>query len=415
MNQGVELNLFPGVNQTTNLDFNPSPNLDPYPHPYPYLYPYFHPHLYPFLYPLIPKLFPHIPIHFKYPNPYPYANAYPPPVGSCIPESYRLHLSTGPNFADDMVYAVSGTSWTPSSPLESGKEYRWGVEALSGGGTKFAGYRAFFTGPLCECNAASLVAPTLNEPSGSVSTLYPILVWDYPSACAPQSYRVDLSTDASFSDTSLSGGTGNPSTRWGPGEDLTACGTYFWRVAAVCDIPGDGTILGPFSETLTFTVGPDPCPTPVPNLPTFTPNIDASCRVGPDPVFGIAATAPAGEAAIVEGRNENNGWFLVRLKSGIRCWLSRVTGDLNGNADFVPLMEGPSKPSGGGPGEPGTESEPGRGPAGQKPGGQQPGGQTSTCINPRQFANEDACKASGCVWIHQAYQTTYGGGYCTSP
>jgi hypothetical protein len=146
MNQGVELNLFPGVNQTTNLDFNPSPNLDPYPHPYPYLYPYFHPHLYPFLYPLIPKLFPHIPIHFKYPNPYPYANAYPPPVGSCIPESYRLHLSTGPNFADDMVYAVSGTSWTPSSPLESGKEYRWGVEALSGGGTKFAGYRAFFTG-----------------------------------------------------------------------------------------------------------------------------------------------------------------------------------------------------------------------------------------------------------------------------
>ena len=109
---------------------------------------------------------------------------------------------------------------------------------------------AAVTPTVVTCATASLQAPALLAPAdGSVITiLEPTLSWQYPDpACTPQGYRIDLSTDPTFADTSLSGGTGNPSTSWGPGHALADCTTYFWKVAGIND-----TTLGPASGVFTF-------------------------------------------------------------------------------------------------------------------------------------------------------------------
>ncbi len=173
---------------------------------------------------------------------------YPDP--SCNPEGYAITLRTGPLFSDDRGGGTGNpsTSWSPGSPLEPGKEYAWGVEPINGTTLgPFEGSNYFFTGPTCA--TAALVAPTLLQPidGGSFDENHDSLIWDYPEDCAPEGYRVDLSVDPAFADTSLSGGTGNPSTRWGPGHPLSDCQIYYWRVA-----PINGTTLGPFSPSRSF-------------------------------------------------------------------------------------------------------------------------------------------------------------------
>ncbi len=107
-------------------------------------------------------------------------------------------------------------------------------------------------GTLPTCPTDGLLVPVLVSPAddAAVSSTLPTLTWAYPDpACNPEGYRIDLSIDETFADTSLSGGTGNPSTSWSPGSDLQACQVYYWRVAAIND-----TTLGTFSEAHSFRV-----------------------------------------------------------------------------------------------------------------------------------------------------------------
>jgi hypothetical protein len=172
------------------------------------------------------------------------------PDASCNPQGYRIELRTGPLFTDDLSGGTGNpsTTWSPGSPLQPGKEYEWAVSPINGTTLgPIAGYRYFFTGPACD--TASLHAPALLSPEdgASVTDLNPSLIWLYPDPCVPQGYAVNLSTDPTFTDTSLDGGTGNPTTRWGPGHPLSDCTTYFWRIA-----PMNDTTLGPFSEVNSF-------------------------------------------------------------------------------------------------------------------------------------------------------------------
>lgn len=114
--------------------------------------------------------------------------------------------------------------------------------------------------PRPTCADDSLAAPVLASPAdgSSLAQVLPTLTWTYPDSCDPQGYRIDLSTAADFSDTSLSGGTGNPSTSWSPAAPLADCTQYFWRVAAI-----NGTTLGPFSGAWSFrTDFSGACPDP---------------------------------------------------------------------------------------------------------------------------------------------------------
>jgi hypothetical protein len=116
------------------------------------------------------------------------------------------------------------------------------------------------------CPTASLQSPNLNSPLdfSVVGSLLPELSWNYPNpGCHPQGYRIDLSPDRDFADTSLSGGTGNPSTSWFPGGNLQSGREYFWKVTAIND-----TTLGPASSYRRFFTGPycDPAALAAPTL-----------------------------------------------------------------------------------------------------------------------------------------------------
>jgi len=139
------------------------------------------------------------------------------PFGSstdtCMPEGYNIELSTGPFYTDNLGGATSGSTntFTPYNDLEPGKTYRWGVQGISYGVFgPFEGYRYFYTGEACD--PAAFVAAELLSPSDHemVNELNPTLAWDYPGDCLPPGYRIDLSTESAFADTSLAGGTGNP-------------------------------------------------------------------------------------------------------------------------------------------------------------------------------------------------------------
>ncbi len=180
---------------------------------------------------------------------------YPDP--SCQPEGYRIDLSLNRDFSTLDVTGGTGnpnTSWAPADPLEPATEYFWRIAAING--TTLGPYsteiRSFFTEPIC--NPAAQVAPELSLPpdGGIFERGYSSLEWSYPDpSCIPASYRVELSPTSDFSDTALFGGTGNPSTRWGPGSPLDPATQYYWRIAPFTD-----TTMGPYSETWTFFTDP---------------------------------------------------------------------------------------------------------------------------------------------------------------
>ncbi len=288
----------------------------------------------------------------------------PYPYDICEPDGYRVRLRQGPYFSTDLDTVSSSPfigpsirNWTPFTPLLPGHAYEWSVAAhTSGTNGPFADSRYFFTGPVCDTGA--LRDPRLLQPANGamVNTLEPLLVWEYKDPCIPQGYRIDLSTDPSFADTSLSGGTGNPSTRWFPGVDLTDCTWYYWRVAPIND-----TTLGPFSGTRSFMVNvsgscayplPGLAPTLVtfptvpPGLPRFTLDQNANCRIGPGVVFEARRSYLKGEILEVAGINDLGTWLYVKMpKEGENfCWVSLITGALDIDPNLIPTKESPPTP-----------------------------------------------------------------------
>jgi hypothetical protein len=109
------------------------------------------------------------------------------------------------------------------------------------------------TMPLPTCPTADLQQVTLTGPAHTsvVDSLNPTLQWTYPSAsCNPQGYAITLWEGPVLTE-NIGGGTGNPSTSWGPGSPLQPGKQYRWTVAPIND-----TTLGPVSETFIFFTGP---------------------------------------------------------------------------------------------------------------------------------------------------------------
>jgi hypothetical protein len=128
--------------------------------------------------------------------------------GTCAPSSYKVEIAPDSTFANvSLGGSAAGTANTfvPGTPLAPGHEYWWRVAAVSGTNTgPYSSPMRLYTGPLCD--AAALTAPNLESPGDGapVSENRPTLQWSYPSAgCLPPTYRVDLSTDSTFADTSL--------------------------------------------------------------------------------------------------------------------------------------------------------------------------------------------------------------------
>ncbi len=182
------------------------------------------------------------------------------------------------------------------------------------------------------CPTDGLLAPNLQTPANAavLTEDWPTLTWTYPDpACDPEGYRIDLSVDPTFADTSLSGGTGNPSTAWAAAHPLEDCQVYHWQVAAIND-----TTLGPFSESRWFRIDAESA-----CLPLFRFNLNAFCRLGPDQAYQPLTGITPGELVEVIGRNKDNSWWHIFWKKmDVRCWVSDVTGDLIGDPGLVPVV-----------------------------------------------------------------------------
>ena len=159
---------------------------------------------------------------------------------TCEPDNFEIILSQDRQFSTiDHTQLVSGTSSTWNAPtLDIAEEYFWRVRAKvdSTYGPYSLDLRSFFTEPTC--SAGDLVMPSLVSPiwGGIYDNDYDSLEWEWPlSTCIPESYRVEVSMDPDFIDTTYNGGTGNPSTRWGFGSTPPDATQFWWRISAYAD------------------------------------------------------------------------------------------------------------------------------------------------------------------------------------
>ncbi len=341
--------------------------------------------------------------------------SYPDPT--CKPEGYAIHLYAVPNYTDDLGGGTGNpsTSWGPGSPLQPGKEYNWGVQAINGitlGPIEESG--SFFTGPLC--GNATLSAPTLLEPADKsvVTGSTPEFYWQYPDPCLPQGYQIDLSTDITFADNHLGGTRSIPSGLWNPREGLADCTVYYWRVAATIGTymgrdtgldfgtPIPGAPLGPYSPIFSFTTNfKGACltisPTPTAMVPGFSlqptkpfspqatvglastpglsipihflPGINANCRSGPGTNFPAIGLAINGQSYLLDGQNQEHTWYRIMLTVADGCWVLAESGVLDGDPSGLRVLLNVPTP-------------------------------VPTAVNCSQYTSSDICNAqAACKWV----------------
>ena len=176
---------------------------------------------------------------------------------SCQPEQYEIKMFLDPDIssiAHDQLVAGDTTTWTPPT-LDLAEEYFWYVRAKVGSssGHWSSELRSFFTLPYCD--AGDLVEPyTLVPENGGIydRTRWEPLRWEWPlSTCIPEDYRVEISMDPDFVDTTYNGTTGSPETNFYFGSVPPAATQFWWRVSAFVD----GT-YGPASYPMTFFSNP---------------------------------------------------------------------------------------------------------------------------------------------------------------
>jgi len=164
----------------------------------------------------------------------------------CSTASFNIYLSSGPFFQDVLGGQAGGVppfdslytkTWTPGTPLEPGREYRWSVRPVSQGVEGPASeVRTFFTGPNCEAGHLSAPIPLAPLNYWNFNNLNDLkLAWWYPDGCLPDSYIVEISPMMQFDNSPLNENTGSPVNSWVPSHTLTDCTRYFWRVSAVKD------------------------------------------------------------------------------------------------------------------------------------------------------------------------------------
>lgn len=221
-----------------------------------------------------------------------------PPMGwsypdGCIPEETLLQLDVDPTFPGPNLVVGSGgprIGQIPSAALADCTLHYWRVRSANPDGVgPWSQIWSFYTdfdglcAPPPTCPTPDLVAPIPDYPSAFeiVDDLTPILNWVYPDTCEPEGYRLDIGLYQADYDvaSTVSGGTGNPSTNWTPASSLDPATRYEWRVA-----PINGETLGPYSSSVPFFTGPV-CVTADLVPPDLVSPLDGSIVETPNPAL----------------------------------------------------------------------------------------------------------------------------------
>jgi hypothetical protein len=178
----------------------------------------------------------------------------------CTPGGYSLQVAPNNTFTGlvvNMREANPIKAWSPGVPLNDCDRYYWRVAGIDGASDgPWSGATSFRVNAYgnCICLSSELQVPVPVWPGHYeiVPDVQPVLRWLYNGHCEVGGYAIHLSTEHDFSDTSLFGGTGSPSTRWMAGEDLQPATQYWWQVAS-----GVGTDFSGFSSPRSFFTGPE--------------------------------------------------------------------------------------------------------------------------------------------------------------
>jgi hypothetical protein len=172
-------------------------------------------------------------------------------------ESYDLQISLSPSFSSIILDqgGITTSQFTLSSGILSGiTQYYWRVNAMNAGGSSSWSTIWSFTTAIAPPAAPLLVAPS-NYSTGVSRT--PLLDWNTVSGA--QNYRVQVSTNPSFTTTvinqaNLTSSQYQVSTM----NNLQYNTTYYWRVNAT-----NSAGTGPYSEIWNFStsIAPPPAPT----------------------------------------------------------------------------------------------------------------------------------------------------------
>lgn len=179
----------------------------------------------------------------------------------CTTDHFNVYLSSGPFYQDSLGGQADGMpgfdslytrTWTPGTPLEPGRVYRWSVRPVSQGVEGPASeVHTFFTGPACDAQSLSVPIPLSPLNHWVVDDLSELeLAWWYPGDCLPDSFNVEISPIMQFAGSPLNDNTSTPVNSWVPTHLLEDCNRYFWKVTAV----KDGEPAGQGSQVLTFKV-----------------------------------------------------------------------------------------------------------------------------------------------------------------
>lgn len=232
------------------------------------------------------------------------------PVSSA--NTYRLQVSTSSSFASMLIDDSTITSTSREvGPLSQGTTYSWRVSAKNDAGSSaFSSTRTFTTVP--PPPDQTILASPADGATNQPTTL--TLSWNGVSRA--QTYRLQVSTSASFASTIV-----DDSTLSGTSmqvDALAANTQYYWRVSAK-----NAGGSGPSSNTWSFTTT-EAVPSP-PAAPVLSSPSNGAGGVSRSPILSWSASAGATSYQLQVSGASNFGSF-VTDRSGLSSTSSMVEG-----------------------------------------------------------------------------------------
>jgi uncharacterized protein YgiM (DUF1202 family) len=173
-----------------------------------------------------------------------------------------------------------------------------------------------------------------------------------PTPLGGLTFTPTLVQDITQTPTPLGGLTFTPTLVQDITQTPTPLGGLTFTPTLVQDITQTPTPLGGLTFTPTqvgskvITITPTKVVTLIPVGLKATALKNANCRYGPGTAYDIADTLFAGKSAPIVGRNEQNTWWQIQGPAfGSLCWVSKVTVEVSGPTDGVPIAIAPPPPT----------------------------------------------------------------------